>query len=150
VGSGSPWAFGQDYSTWRLAPDSSASNITGALGFLGGVLTKRLWVEDCVLPYPSPPETYCKLRYDSTTATLHGSFDSFTPGDTVSIELRELAPPAAEPPRTRFGKTDGAGIFEIGAIRPGRHELRAGNCARTDTLEFVAGQLLNYVVRTCR
>jgi len=151
VGSGSPWPFGQDYSTWRLAPDS-ASNITGAMGFLGGVLTKGIPVEDCALPYPSPAGTYCKLRYDSTTATLRGTAPVASPTDTARIELLELEPPVGERARTRFGKTDAAGTFTIGAIRPGRHEItiRASHCMLSDTLQFVAGQLLNYVASTCR
>lgn len=76
VGSDAPWPHGQDYSTWRLVPDSAASNVTGALGFLGGVFTKTTRSEDCTLPGPITPDTYCKLRYDSTTATLRGTLAS--------------------------------------------------------------------------
>jgi hypothetical protein len=156
AGSETPWPHGEDYSTWRLLPDSAASNVTGALGFLGGVLTKWTRAEDCVLPGPASPDSFCKLRYDSTTATLRGTLSSpcTVPPDSVHIVLRELAP-SGELPRTRFGILDPAGSYDVGALRPGiPHQLIISVSDTTgrffprlpfpiiyDTLQFTAGQV---------
>jgi hypothetical protein len=157
VGSDAPWPYGQDYSAWRLAPDSAASNVTGALGFLGGVLTKWTRAEGCALP--GPPATYCKLRYDSTTATLRGTVSSACaiPPDSVHITLQELASPPGELLRTRFGILDPAGSYDIGALRPGiPHQLTIAVGDTTgryhprffqvvyDTLQFTAGRVTTH------
>jgi hypothetical protein len=160
VGSDTPWPKGQDYSTWRLAPDSAASNVTGALGFLGGVLTKRTRAEACVLSRAPSLSTYCKLRYDSTTATLRGTVSSACafPLDSVHITLQELAAPPGELLRTRFGILDRAGSYEIGALRPDiPHQLiiavgdTTGQFAPRlpfqviyDSLQFTAGQVTTH------
>ena len=148
VAAGAAWPFDMDFSV-KPVPDSTSSNITGALGFLGGVLTKKIWTEECALPYPSPPDTYCKLHYDATAATLRGRIGSACAflREDVLTQLRELEPPAGERPRTRFGVLDPNGNFEIGAIRPGWHELSVthpGFVPHTDTLQLAAGQRSAY------
>jgi hypothetical protein len=162
VASGAPWPFGEDYTTWRLNP--TASNISNAFGFVGGVFIKRLPRERCEWDGYSSAEKYCKLRYDSTTATLSGSISSSCPlnPDSVRVALREIEPGPTEPlPRIRRPYLDRSGHYEIGAIRPGiRHELSitggVGTWAwssYTDTLTFRPGQrvthsaTLNWVLR---
>jgi hypothetical protein len=157
VGSGAPWPWDKDYSTWRLAAESSTSNVTGALGFLGGVLTKWTREEGCALSAPPSSDTFCKLRYDSTTATLRGTVAGScpVPPDSVHIELRELTAPPGEPTRTRLGILDLSGGYDIGALRPGvPHALTifVGDTTGRyrpalpfrvvhDTLSFTAGQV---------
>ncbi len=154
VAAGAPWPFGQDYTTWRLNP--TASNISNAFGFVGGVFIKRLPYERCEWDGYTSVERYCKLRYDSTTARLRGSILSTCPlnPDSARATLRELDPAPTEPlPRIRRAYVDAAGHYEIGAIRPGvRHELSLtggiGSWAwssYTDTLVFTPGQ---HVVHT--
>lgn len=153
VSSAVPWPTGQDLSTWRLAPESNSSNVAGAVGFLGGVVKRSTRVEDCILPF-RPGENYCKLHYDSTTATLQGQISSECPLnlDSVEIQLRELDPPAPELPRTRRGISDLDFHFDIGALRPGiRHELSIKYRPIffrpiTDTLTFVAGRTTQHAV----
>lgn len=145
VASGAEWPFGLDFSVWRLVPDTTGSSIKGAFGFVGGVLSRSTWIEDCALPYPSSPDTYCKLRYDSTTATLRGSVASAcgVSAERLSIQLRELEPPAGEQPRTRFGALDSLNNYDIGAVRSGRHELSItsqGFIPQFDTLQFAQGE----------
>jgi len=160
VGSEVAWPLGVDYSTYRLDAANLPSNITGSIGFIGGVLTKWITIERCTFAYPSTTKTYCKLRYDTTTATLRGRVTSgcVLRADSVNIELRELEGTASDPPRVRAAwRPDGVGEFEIGALRPGvphRLTISIGDTIGRffpvpfriyrDTLTFVAGQTTIY------
>lgn len=163
VGSGAPWPEGSDYEVGALGGvPELPSNITNALGFLGGVLTRTVPYEKCVfqggeegVAVPS----HCRLRYDSETATLSGSVIETRCEDgpiaAIPVELRELdgEPPAHR--KIRPTRTDPVGGFRIGGLEPGmRYLLRArdepeidadGNevylySEGTDTLELGPGE----------
>ena len=160
VGSETAWPFGLDWSTFRLGASDLPSTVSNSLGFLGGVLTRWIPVERCRPAYPAPGEPYCKLRFDSTTATLSGSVTSAcpVPADSINIEMRELEAIPPEAPRIRTANhTDQDRNFEIGALRPGiPYELIVFVGDTTgrfhpslyrvyrDTLRFTAGQRLTY------
>lgn len=145
VASDAPWPAA--YSIWALSRDSFPSNLVGGVGFIGGVLSKTIPIEDCYTP--TTPGSYCRLRYDSTTATLHGMVTGTVLNDNVNISLQELDPPAGDVARTRYTVADGQGRYTIRALRPGiRHELivSTGLCyyAVVDTLRFTAGRQTDY------
>jgi hypothetical protein len=149
VSSGAPWPFGLDYTTWQLKPGDEASNVSNSFGFIGGVLTRRLPYERCEFA-DTTAERYCKLRYDSTTATLRGTVASACPfpPDSLRIALREIGAVPSEGHRIRRPYHDQAGNYEIGALRPGiPHVLSitggVGTWAwswYTDTLTLAPGQ----------
>jgi hypothetical protein len=152
-------AAGDSVSRLNSAPSTGIST-SNSLGFLGGVLTRWIPVERCRPAYPAPGEPYCKLRFDSTTATLSGSVTSAcpVPADSINIEMRELEAIPPEAPRIRTANhTDQDRNFEIGALRPGiPYELIVFVGDTTgrfhpslyrvyrDTLRFTAGQRLTY------
>ncbi|MCJ7627776.1 MAG: hypothetical protein MUO50_05240, partial [Longimicrobiales bacterium] len=70
VGSESAWPAGQEYSPWGLAVQERASNVTNAVGFLGGVLTKVIPYENCTFQGGGAPvPEHCRLRYNQESAT---------------------------------------------------------------------------------
>jgi len=156
VGSEAAWPDGDDFFSWRLGGTTElGSNVSNSIGFVGGVLTRSVPIERCAFAYRSDTVAYCKLRYDSTTATLRGTVTGFCPGavDSVRVALRELDAVPPDLPRIRTATQTGmyaismgpGGDFEVGALRPGiRHELTVTGgttfLTRTDTLTFTAGQ----------
>ncbi|HEX9107061.1 MAG TPA: hypothetical protein VF832_07530, partial [Longimicrobiales bacterium] len=138
-----------DYSTWRLAPPTASAQ-GGVPGFIGGVLTKRTRVEDCKLASPGQI-LYCELAYDSTTGTLHGRISSTCYPDPqlnmITLTLTELDRPNDIYSRTRSAVLDTAGVFDIGALRPGRHLLTMPGAlylVPPDTVLIRAGQVTPY------
>lgn len=121
VGSGAAWPAGQEYSPATLGRSGWTSNITNALGFLGGVLTKVIPFEDCQYPDDGEPvPDTCRLRYDGETATVTGTVSETRCGDgpidSVTVQLTEMD---RDPARIRSALSNRAGEFLIGALEPG-------------------------------
>jgi hypothetical protein len=172
VGSEAEWPAGQGYSPGGLGESGRVSNVTNAVGFLGGVLTRVIPYEDCRFRSEGASDPrYCRLRYGPETATVTGivSETRCRDGalDSVTVQLTEMG---REPPRIRTALSTRAGEFSIGALEPGiPHFLwvRAPpipsdsmfdvysfryvytkwvdvHTLHTDTLTFVPGQRLEY------
>jgi hypothetical protein len=97
------------------------SNITNAVGFLGGVLTKLIPYEDCEFHSDGAPVPHhCLLRYGGGTATVSGTVDETRCGDgpidSVTVQLTEMN---RDPARIRTILSNQAGEFVIGALEPG-------------------------------
>lgn len=166
VASEDEWASEQDYDTWGLAVAERASNVTNAVGFLGGVLTRTIPYEACtfqggILEVPA----YCKLSYGPESATLLGTVNEVRCGDglmdSVTVELREIEGEPATARKIRTTLTNRAGAFEIRALEPGvRYALKVRakpepdpfwgevdvHTLHYDTLEFSAGERNDYGV----
>jgi hypothetical protein len=173
VGSATEWPAG-GYSQGALGESGLTSNVTNAVGFLGGVLTKVIPYEDCVFQSDGVPiPGYCRLRYGSETARVIGTIREelcVGPLDSVVVQMTELN---REPARIRTVLSNGAGEFLIGALEPGiSHSLwvRAPpvpidsvfnvyrftweysewfdiHTLHTDTVTFLPGQRLEYDIR---
>jgi len=162
VGSEIAWPSGPAYSTSALVPWEGASNISNSLGFVGGVLTRSVPFESCVLEGPAPLPDHCRLRYDAASATLRGTVAetrcSLGPFDSLLVTLREVRQPTAVR-RVRTTLTNRLGEFEIAGLEAGvRHVLTVRPPTRrdergfiidlytqhTDTLEFTPGEQKRY------
>lgn len=163
VGSAAPWPEGPEFEVGALGGvPELASNVTNALGFLGGVLTRTVPYEKCVFQGREEGMTvpnHCRLRYDRETATLTGTVIETRCEDgpiaAIPVELRELD---GEPPthrKVRPTRTSPVGGFRIGGLEPGmRYFLRARDepeidadgdevylySEGTDTLELEPGE----------
>jgi len=142
TGCGRPWVANRElwmagseaawpdagYSAGALGGSGRTSNVTNAVGFLGGVLTKVIPYENCTFQTGGVglPD-YCRLRYNPETATVTGTVRETLCGDgpldSVTVQLTELGP---NPARIRTVLTTRAGEFVIGALEPGiPHFLKA-------------------------
>lgn len=176
VGSEAAWPTG-GYSAGALGGSGMTSNVTNAVGFLGGVITKVIPYEDCEFQSDGAPvPQYCLLRYNSETATVTGVVSEARcvgPLDSVTVQLTEMD---REPARIRTVLSNGAGEFLIGALEPGiPHFLWARapqipidsvfdlrtftyvytawtdiHTLLTDTLTFVPGQQVGYDIHLQR
>jgi hypothetical protein len=120
VGSEAEWPA-SGYSASALGESGWTSNITNAVGFLGGVLTKVVPYEHCAFQsVGEPTPDYCRLRYNGETATVVGTVKETRcrdgPLDSVTVRLTELD---QDPARIRTILTNQAGEFLIGALEPG-------------------------------
>ena len=119
VGSEAAWPAG-GYSQRALGEAGLTSNVTHAVGFFGGVLTKVLPYEDCTFQSDGAPvPDYCLLRYNQETATVSGTVTEprcVGPLDSVVVRLTEQN---RDPARIRTALTNGVGEFLIGALEPG-------------------------------
>ena len=119
VGSEAAWPAG-GYSPGALGGSGRTSNVTNAVGFLGGVLTKVIPYEDCKFQSDGAPvPDYCLLRYNPETATVSGTVSETRcvgPLDSVTVQLTEMD---REPARIRTVLSNRAGEFLIGALEPG-------------------------------
>ena len=119
VGSETAWPAG-GYAPGALGESGWTSNVTHAVGFLGGVLTKVIPYEDCEFRSEGTPvPDYCLLRYTQETATVTGTVREprcVGPLDSVTVLLRELD---RDPARVRTVLSGRAGEFLIGALEPG-------------------------------
>jgi hypothetical protein len=124
VASGAPWPTGQTYSTSGLGVPDGSSSVTNSLGFLGGVLTRTIPYENCVIETVGPSSGHCILRYDAASATLRGTVkDASCGGGPVvraAVVLREINPEQPGRPKLRTTVSNLAGTFEIGALEAGR------------------------------
>jgi hypothetical protein len=177
VGSEAAWPAG-GYSPSALGESSRTSNVTNAVGYLGGVLTKVIPYEDCEFQSDGAPvPDYCLLRYNRETATVIGTVSETScsggPVDSVTVQLTEMD---REPARIRTALSNRAGEFMIGALEPGISHLlwaRAPqipidsvwnvyawkweyvawadiHTPRTDTLTFMPGQQVEYDINLQR
>lgn len=161
VGSGAEWPSGAEYSAGGLAVTDAPSNISNSIGFLGGVLTRRVPYENCHIETSEPATEHCKLRYDEHSATLDGvvmdaSCDS-GPVNGALVSLRELDPDDPGRIIVRIATSRRSGEFEIGALEGGkRYALSVTRYVNIDpfeqyrehrdTLQFTAGQRLTHDV----
>jgi hypothetical protein len=173
VGSAAEWPAG-GYSQRALGESGLTSNVTNAVGFLGGVLTKVIPYEDCAFQSDGAPvPDYCRLRYGSETATVIGTVSEprcVGPLDSVVVQMTEMN---REPARIRTVLSNGAGEFVVGALEPGiPHVVWARappvpidsvfnvyrftweysewmdiHTPHTDTVTFMPGQRLEYDIR---
>jgi hypothetical protein len=170
VGSESRWPSGMAFSPWALGVSEQVSNVSNAVGFLGGVHTKVLPYENCTFQGEGGAiPDYCYLRYGPEAASLRGTVYETRcgdgPVDTVTVELRELdgEPAAARKVRNTF--TNLAGDFQIGALESGvRYFLQARAKPEpdpfwgevdiytilTDTVEFTPGEKAVYDIELRR
>jgi hypothetical protein len=176
VGSAVAWPAG-GYSPVALGDSGWTSNVTNAVGFLGGVLTKAIPYEDCRFETQGAPvPEYCRLRYNRETATVTGTVrEPLCYGllDSVTVRLTELG---RDPARVRTVLTTRAGEFLIGALEPGiPHALSVRapqvpidsvfdtrawryvytewtdvHTLHTDTLTLMPGQRLEYAIQLAR
>lgn len=121
VGSAAAWPAGEGYVPGGLGVSSRAYNVTNAVGFLGGVLTRVVPYEDCeVRSSGEPVPPYCRLRYGPETATVVGTVSETRCGDgpidSATVQLTELG---REPGSIRTILSGRAGTFSIGALEPG-------------------------------
>jgi hypothetical protein len=158
VGSGAEWPSGPEYSTNALGVPDAPSNISDAIGFLGGVLTRVVPYEQCQIAGSDRPH-YCVLQYDRPLGTIRGTVVDLRCGtivDEAQVVLRELGVPQSMAPRIRTTRTNIAGGYEVAALRTGiRHELTIGRSTgpppehfvdHVDTLEFAAGEEVSHDV----
>jgi len=149
------------------------SNVTNAVGFLGGILTKVLPYEDCSFQSVGAPiPEYCVLRYDGETAMLTGTVTETHCGDgpviSPTVQLTEIGP---DPARIRSVRGTRTGEFVIGLepLIPHRLRVRATDVLvdsthnpwtgewqpvwqdvhtrHTDTLTLMPGEVLRYDVQ---
>ncbi len=120
VGSEAEWPA-SGYSPSGLGESGLTSNVTNAVGFLGGVITKLIPYEYCEFQSDGElvPE-YCLLRYNPQTATVTGTVRETRCGDgpidSVTVQLTEMD---RDPARIRTVLSNQAGEFLIGALEPG-------------------------------
>jgi hypothetical protein len=118
VGSEAEWPA-SGYSPSGLGESGLTSNVTHAVGFLGGVLTRLIPYERCRFQGAGAPQ-YCLLRYDEETATVSGTVRETRcrdgPIDSVTVQLTEMD---RDPARIRTVLSNQAGEFLIGALEPG-------------------------------
>jgi hypothetical protein len=165
VGSGAPWPLQGDYSTTGLGVPDGPSNISNSVGFLGGVLTRRVPYENCEILGANPSREPCRLHYDENSVTLRGTVRNAACADAgrlsgAPVELREINPDPAANRKLRFTTSDRTGEYEIGALEAGvRYYLRVrrkaedqydGYREHTDTLQFAAGEQATYDVDLLR
>jgi hypothetical protein len=161
--SGEAWPSQLEYAPGVLGEaDVLGTNITNSVGFLGGLLTRRVPYQACVFvdPRAEGVPAHCKLRFDDGTATALGTVGAPACGvlriPGALVTLRELEGEPAGARRIRHVRTDLGGEYEVLALRPGvPHELTVN--AReafgvdlfevyTDTLELTAGEALQHDV----
>lgn len=156
------WPADDEYSPNALGDAGLRTNVTNAVGFLGGVLTKVIPYEDCRLQSSQTPvPNFCRLRYNQETARVIGTVTGTGmdcpngPLDRVKVQLTELD---RDTVRVRTAFSDRAGEFMIGALEPGiphfmlvsappifvGSELIDVYSTHTDTLTFLPGQQMEY------
>jgi hypothetical protein len=162
VGSEAVWPT-EGYAPDALGASGLTSNVSNAVGFLGGVLTRTIPYEACEFRRdgtPVPP--WCLLRYTPETATLRGTVRDAgcggAPIGSVTLRLTELD---RSPARIRTASSTRAGEFLIGALEPGIPHLLLARAPSSvvegvpvevygphaDTLTFMSGQRLAYDIQ---
>jgi hypothetical protein len=164
VGSGAPWPEGRDFATGALGVLEVPSNVSNSLGFLGGVLTRVVPYETCVMERVPGNRDPCRLRYDERTVTLRGRVTEATcrdrPVEGANVELRETDPTPGVGRRVRPMLTR-AGAYEIGGLEPERrYTLTIWQfhpvfgyplfAEYADTLQFVPGENATHHARLIR
>jgi len=119
-----------------LGTSERASNLTNALGFLGGLITAEVpyghctyaqqtkWPSGTSSGIPGPAQTYypewCELRFDSLAASSSGRVIETRCGDGPVEGATVRYTEVADSGRTQFVTTTADGSFEFGALEPGR------------------------------
>ena len=150
-----PWMSAGADAPERPAVPDIASNVTYALGFIGGTMSRRVPYEECLYLGPGAPHT-CDLQYDDASAGLSGRvIEQSCQGGPVSgatVVLEELG--EAEFRRRRNTESRG-GEYQIMALEGNRRyalEYTAPSFRlHTDTIELAVGERLEldlYLSRT--
>ena len=96
-----PWVSAGANASERPAVSDVESNVTHAMGFIGGTLSRRVPYENCIYLGWNPPRT-CDLRYDGTSASLSGRVIEQScgggPVSGASVVLEELGRSVAPVP----------------------------------------------------
>ncbi len=173
VGSEAAWPAG-GHSPGALGESGGTSNVTNAVGFLGGVLTKVIPYEDCEFHSEGAPvPDVCLLRYNRETATVSGTVSETHCGDgpldSVTVQVSEIG---RDPARVRTVLSNEAGEFLIGALEAGIPHVFSARAPlvpidslpqpwttqykyvewadfhtlHNDTLTFIPGQQLEYEI----
>lgn len=158
VGSGAAWPKGLEHSASALGVPDTPSNVSNSVGFLGGVLTRRIPYESCHIDSFRGP-SHCRLRYDEESAMLSGTVmdvECGVPVARAAVRLREINPPSPDERKIRETLSRRSGEYEIGALEGGRrYALSVRRLTSdgfdefqeyTDTLEFAAGEHVSYDV----
>ena len=120
VGSRAEWPSGSEYSAGGLSVPDAPSNISNSIGFLGGVLTRRVPYESCLIQGPAPAPEHCKLRYDEDSASIEGQVVDVLcetgPVAAALVTLTELDADAAVFRKVRLTSTRRTGVFENSAL----------------------------------
>jgi hypothetical protein len=131
----SPWPVPEVSHLLGLGASERTSNVTNALGFLGGLLTVEVpynsctfaaqskWPEGTSSGIPGPTQRYspewCELRFDSVSASSSGRVIESRCGDgpvkDATVRFTQLDDSA----RTQLATTAADGAFEFGALKPG-------------------------------
>lgn len=157
VVSGQPWPE-EGLSPWSLNVPELFSNISNGLGFFGGVLSKLVPYEDCLIEGQVPPPQFCKLRYDDRTVVVRGNVTDARCGkggvrDAV-VRLEEILPGPDASRKVRLATTNSRGEYRISALEGGlRYAFSVDHPAvvqgpgntplyleYADTMEFLPGE----------
>lgn len=161
--SGSPWPSQLEYAPGVLGEaDVLGTNLTNAVGFVGGLLSRGIPYQACAFvdPLADGVPAHCRLRFDDEAATVRGTVGAPACGilriQDALVTLRELDGEPAGARRIRHVRSRLGGEYEVLALRPGiPHELTVDTREAfgvdvfevyTDTLELTAGRALEYDV----
>src|SRR5690606_22605107 len=124
VGSGDEWPSGLASSVVGLGLSDGSEHISNAVGFLGGVLTKRFLYASCRIENADPLPDFCRLRYDGSSVTLKGTIRDVACGGVgipgATVQLREIDADPGAAVRVRSITTRSSGDYELGALEGDR------------------------------
>ena len=165
VASRSEWPTAGVLSPYGLNVAPEASNISNAVGFVGGIFSTRVPYESCEFVGGRNVAMHCVLRYGPESARISGTVTETRCGrgpiDSVTVTLRELDREPEPTRRIRETMTTPGGRFEVGALEPGmRYDVRVrakpfivpfvgiveSHTIHTDTIEFAPGEDRSYDV----
>lgn len=110
----------------RPAGLETPSNVTNAVGFILGVLTRTVPYENCGFE-GFQRDAQCRMRYDSAAAALGGTVrDPRCPDQGIArahVQLRELDPEPAVLPAIRSTLSSRTGAYEFGGLQSGKRYL---------------------------
>jgi hypothetical protein len=162
IASGQPWLFNPHESAAAVKGINATSNISGGVGFLGGIATTRIPFEDCLKKVLRPPafgiRVYCEITYDANSASVEGwVLDQCrgTPVDNPTIVLTEV-----DGDNLRiFDANSTGGSYSMGGLVPGRaysYQVQAaGYVPLTGDIAFQSGERvdmdfsLSHTTRAC-
>ena len=159
VASAVPWPAGSAFSPFGLGVPDAPSNITNAVGFTGGVVTRVVPFESCTFEGPPPVPNHCVLRYNAEAAAMRGRVSEVRcmegPLDSATVVLSEVDTQPRSRRKIRSTTTNRAGEYSIGALDAGvRYALRVrakpqpdpffgfvdNHTILIDTIQFAVGE----------
>jgi hypothetical protein len=160
VASGAPWPAGSVFSPLGLGVPEAPSNITNAVGFIGGVITRLVPFEDCAFARGGVPvPNHCVVRYNDAAASVRGRVNEVRCGegalDSASVVLTEVDTQPRSHRKIRTTLTNKSGEYEIEGLESGvRYEFHVHakpepepftglvnyHSMVTDTIQFGVGE----------